>query len=354
MEPLHLAPVSLEGAKETLRAYQVYQRGLADAPAELIFDESGENQEHLAYFLSIRHRIGLSIPRLTFKNPDHVHSSDGVEARFLRKETRKNLKWKPRNKKPKPISICIPHRNRSDLVCALLKELKNQSVLPGEVVLVDDGSEPQHLEKVRKASFESHPFPVKLIATTFSGARVARNRAAREASCELIFFLDDDNLPYSGLCEELGKAHAASGYPILVPVVEKVREGENHPPVLWVPTGPCMELAAVHNHIGDMNCLIEKSIFEGLGGLRDDHNLACEDWEFLVRAHHHGIEIGVYPTPVFRYLDHPDGFLKRAPRVLSEVSVFSAFKNSRQTVMSSVWSEYRKAEIERTAATHIR
>ncbi|MBL7714765.1 MAG: glycosyltransferase [Bdellovibrionales bacterium] len=262
---------------------------------------------------------------------------------FLARETR-SPPGASLSKSQLKISICIPHLNRSELLEKLLDELENQTRIPDEVVVVDDGSEQIHRERIHQIQKKKRPYRLLVIEQEKSGPRRARNQAANAASGDLLFFLDDDNLPLPSLCQKMLDAYLISGIPILTPVVEKVRDSDpSKMPTYWVPTGPCLELAAIQNHIGDMNALIEKKAFDQLGGLSEKSALACEDWEFFIRAHTQGIRMSVYPDPVFQYRDRAGSFLKRAPKILSELSALSALNQAENGFTSSVWTEFLRS-----------
>ncbi len=90
------------------------------------------------------------------------------------------------------ISVVIPTHNRPDGLAAAVKSVFNQTLLPKELIVVDDGSEP----KVTKEIFNGCPdgLMAKLIRNEIPmGAPNARNRGIKEVSGEWVAFLDDDD-----------------------------------------------------------------------------------------------------------------------------------------------------------------
>ncbi len=91
-----------------------------------------------------------------------------------------------------PVSVVIPTHNRPDGLAEAVKSIFKQTLLPKELIVVDDGSKPPVSEGVFAGC------PTGLIAKLFrnespKGANNARNRGINEATGEWIAFLDDDD-----------------------------------------------------------------------------------------------------------------------------------------------------------------
>ena len=87
------------------------------------------------------------------------------------------------------ISVLIPLYNKASEVERTVRSVLAQSVLPLEIIIVDDGSTDASLEVVR--AIES-PL-IKVITQPNAGVSVARNRAIREARGEWVALLDADD-----------------------------------------------------------------------------------------------------------------------------------------------------------------
>lgn len=89
------------------------------------------------------------------------------------------------------ISVVIPTHNRLPILLRALEHLASGTVIPDEVILVDDGSESPVAEPV---SSRHYPFPALHIIRLEpgKGASTARNTGARAASGDIVVFLDDD------------------------------------------------------------------------------------------------------------------------------------------------------------------
>ena len=90
------------------------------------------------------------------------------------------------------ITVVIPTHNRIDDLRRALQSVYAQTVVPDEVIVVDDGSKPA----VPKTIFKDCPSEImaKLLRNEIpQGANNARNRGLREAHGEIVAFLDDDD-----------------------------------------------------------------------------------------------------------------------------------------------------------------
>ncbi len=97
------------------------------------------------------------------------------------------------------VSVVIPTCNRSQQVMRLLDALAAQDLAePFEVIVVDDVSKDDTLERLRAAVPAGRYSLVILPSAVNTGPGGARNRGWRKARGELIAFVDDDCVPDPG------------------------------------------------------------------------------------------------------------------------------------------------------------
>ena len=87
------------------------------------------------------------------------------------------------------VSVVIPTYNRAGLLAKAVESVLAQSVLPDEVVIVDDGS----TDNTRELCAQ-WPSPVRYIHQENAGVAAARNRGIAEARGRYIAFLDSDDV----------------------------------------------------------------------------------------------------------------------------------------------------------------
>jgi len=88
------------------------------------------------------------------------------------------------------VSYIIPTMMRQDFTLNLLDDLKNQTYLPSEVIIIDATPEEQRNESLYE--FHGYPFEIKLRWQTSKGSCRARNEAIELCTSEYIIFGDDD------------------------------------------------------------------------------------------------------------------------------------------------------------------
>ena len=94
------------------------------------------------------------------------------------------------------ISVIVPAYNAERYLGQALTSIQNQTLLPIEVIVVDDGSTDATAQIA-----ETHPIQPRTIKQPNSGAAAARNLGVQEAQAEWIAFLDADDLWEPGKLE---------------------------------------------------------------------------------------------------------------------------------------------------------
>lgn len=85
------------------------------------------------------------------------------------------------------ISVIIPTLRRYSYINKLLKQLDSQTLLPLEVLVVDQSPRSERMEFNQALNF-----PLNIIYQDSPGQSTSRNRAIKEAKGEYLLFLDDD------------------------------------------------------------------------------------------------------------------------------------------------------------------
>lgn len=179
------------------------------------------------------------------------------------------------------VAVVIPTYNYARFLEAALGSVRDQTVAPAEIIVVDDGSDDDP-----KAVLSSHP-DVRLIRQEHLGLGAARNTGWRAAQSEFVVFLDaDDRLKPRALAYNLeqfqadprcGLAYgafctvkAATGAVFVTPVTSPGRD-----PVANFLRG---------NRIGMHGAVMyRRDVLEQLGGF-DPGLPSCEDYDLYIRA----------------------------------------------------------------------
>jgi glycosyltransferase involved in cell wall biosynthesis len=105
----------------------------------------------------------------------------------------------PAKRKPETrtdVSVVIPVRNGASTIAQCLAALAEQTIRPGEVIVVDDGSTDDTPDIARR-------FGAEVLTQDHAGAGAARNRGARAAHGDLLLFTDADCAPVADWVERL-------------------------------------------------------------------------------------------------------------------------------------------------------
>lgn len=95
----------------------------------------------------------------------------------------------------KDITVVIPVRNRPELIVRCLDSIQAQNVLPGRVIVVDNGSTDHTMERVREweSSNRGKGMKIDLLQEDIPGACAARNRGLQAVESEWVLFFDSDD-----------------------------------------------------------------------------------------------------------------------------------------------------------------
>lgn len=207
------------------------------------------------------------------------------------------------------ISVIIPNYNRADLIGETIENLLKQSRPPEELIVVDDGSTDDSVEKIR-----SYGDRVTLIQQENSGPGAARNRGFEASTGELIQFMDSDDLASLNKLkvqsDALMKSNADFAY---CPWVRTEINGESMKFIgsllqsQAVPDWkPMFEWALGRWCLVFQNCLFRRECLEAAGKYRTDL-MPTEDSEYLIRILHRGAKPIFTGDCVVFYRDHEQG-----------------------------------------------
>jgi hypothetical protein len=87
------------------------------------------------------------------------------------------------------VSVIIPTYNRAGLVTAAIESALEQSRVPDEILVIDDGSTDDTLEVLSQFSA-----PVRVVSQPNRGRSAARNAGLAAAASDAVIFLDSDDL----------------------------------------------------------------------------------------------------------------------------------------------------------------
>lgn len=105
-------------------------------------------------------------------------------------------------------SVVIPTCNRHIEIINVLKSIKNQTVQPDEIIIVDSSDYPLEENIEFKKYFNLNFFPAVKLIYNYShkkGAALQRNIGINIAACDIIHFIDDDMRLNNDYIEQMNK-----------------------------------------------------------------------------------------------------------------------------------------------------
>lgn len=103
------------------------------------------------------------------------------------------------------ISIITPTYNNSEGVIELFNGLQKQTAFNFEWIIIDDGSNPQQQNKLKKIVNKKVPFVVKLFRQENQGKHIALNLAFSKVKGEVTIIIDSDDNPLPEMIEIINK-----------------------------------------------------------------------------------------------------------------------------------------------------
>jgi glycosyltransferase involved in cell wall biosynthesis len=182
------------------------------------------------------------------------------------------------------ISVVIPLFNKVGYICRAIQSVLCQSHADFELIIVDDGSTDNSVERVR----EIPDHRIHLIRQENAGVSAARNRGVREARSNLVAFLDADDEWLPDFLETVlqlkarfpeakvwGTAYAMQNGSGRLTLIQSVKTNQACLINFWA-------AAIVAQPIHPSSMLLEKIALEAAGGFHPNM-IRLEDTEMLVR-----------------------------------------------------------------------
>jgi glycosyltransferase involved in cell wall biosynthesis len=226
------------------------------------------------------------------------------------------------------ISVVIPNYNYAHYLGEAIESVLAQTYASIEIILVDDGSTDDSLERARKFNGR-----LKIVAQENAGVSAARNRGIGEASGELIAFLDSDDvwLPEKvakqvRLLErepQVGLVHC--GY---VEFFSDGTVGDTH--LDGMEGEVALELLKYQRSVvlgGGSGAMVRRSLIDEIGGF-DPAVSPAEDWEFYYRCAR-VCRVGFIDEVLLKYREHQSNAHLNIPRM--ERAILAAFDKSFET-----------------------
>lgn len=212
------------------------------------------------------------------------------------------------------LSVIIPTRDRVEVLTETLERLiVQETVLPFEVVVVDDGSTDATVATVRSRAAHS-PVPVSVLEEGPRGPAAARNAGIAAARGTVCLFIGDDTWPRADLVERHGCLHRRrpEAQAALLGHVHWAPESRPSPFMDWLNSGVQFDFAQINDHENvrgscfyTANVSAKRSFLMGSGGFDEGFpHAAFEDIELGLRLDRAGMRL-VYDSAAVVEHFHP-------------------------------------------------
>ncbi len=183
------------------------------------------------------------------------------------------------------ISVIVPTYNRAHTIVKAIQSIRDQSYPVTEIIVVDDASTDNTENMVLSIGDERISYHR---LNRNRGAAGARNHGVAQANCDMIAFLDSDDVWHPDKIEkqvllkeenaDLGLIYTA--YVRIYDTSESIHPNLNGEDKL---EGDMLSQVLYKNTVGTPTVLMKKSLFDDIGGF--DEDLRClEDWDLIIRA----------------------------------------------------------------------
>lgn len=194
------------------------------------------------------------------------------------------------------ISVIIPCYNAAKYLNQCLDSLVAQSLYEWEAVIIDDGSIDASADIVKQ--YQEKDSRLCYIYQTNAGASSARNLGVKNASSDLILFLDaDDWLTPNAILEAVNymSAHPECKMFNLRSAWCDEQTGERRVGFCYIDYRHCL-VYGQNNTV-----VIRRSDFDAIGGFDESMKKGFEDWEFYVRLLDPESEVRVSDNVLYNY-----------------------------------------------------
>ena len=181
------------------------------------------------------------------------------------------------------ISVVIPMYNSSKTILSTLNSVKTQTILPFEVLIIDDGSLDESATIVEDFISNNLTLNIHLVKKVNGGVSTARNAGIKLAQGDWIALLDSDD---EWLPNKLERQIQVLSENPNIDFLGTNRNGESFSAVLWNKLEHLTKISAklllFKNYFSPPTIIFKKQIFFELGGF-DENQRYAEEWNYFIR-----------------------------------------------------------------------
>jgi len=197
------------------------------------------------------------------------------------------------------ISIIIPAYNQGEYLEDCLESCFNQTLMPHEIIVINDGSTDDTQEIAERYMFKEFPHiesPVRVINQVNKGLPSARNTGIMAATGNYILPLDADDVLCENAIERLSREIAETNADIIAPSFKEFGKSDRE----IILGGFTIEDLKVANRLGYF-CAFKRSVLVSVGGYNPKMKWGYEDYDLLFDLFKRGYSIVVIQEILVKY-----------------------------------------------------
>lgn len=195
------------------------------------------------------------------------------------------------------VSIITPFFNNHMTIIETIESVKNQSYKNIEHIIIDDGSSMSIIKTIK-----DHLSNIILIQQKNMGVAAARNNAVRQATGDILVFLDADDLIDPDYVEKVVNTFVEQENVSMVACYVK-EIGRSQKKIKIKPFN--LESFYFHNELFPSIIAVKKALFDQVDGYNTSLKV-CEDWDLYLRIAKINSNVLIIPEYLFSYRKHED------------------------------------------------
>ena len=212
------------------------------------------------------------------------------------------------------ISVIIPYFNADKYIEETLQSLFNQTTLPDEVIIVNDGSTSD--DALNKLNDIQKQYIVKVFHKENGGISSALNYGAKRAVCDIVFQLDADDIILPTYLEKFVDVFekkedingVTCGYKMFYDGTDINNEANFHRK--YMPEGLLQPKIFFENCAGGSNSAFRRKVLEKMG-YWDESFTSFQDWGIWLKFMQHNLKQYIIPEYLYLYRVHKSSDLQR-------------------------------------------
>jgi glycosyltransferase involved in cell wall biosynthesis len=224
--------------------------------------------------------------------------------------------------------IAVAYFNHGHYLKNLLRRISQLSPNANKVIIVDDASRQPIEDSLSKIVGN-----VEIIRQLQNrGPAAARNVAVSKSDASFLIFVDADNLPRPQMIKVFLETMERTKADLVVSPMrgfsKTTADGEPEDTLfVYTPEAKFDPIRSIQdNNLGDTNFCVRRSVFEALGGFREDRELmGVEDWDFLIRFELAGYKRVVAPEVLIDYRVVPGSLSRRTDPKLRHKKLLESY-----------------------------